>query len=111
MAEEDQNINQAVEGEDLLAVSTIRAIEAAADKQLDSLYRSVEPLSKVGYHKFVDQLSRQAYAYGWPSVILNLGTPDLSDEEYDALSDDRYDTYQSLITYTHFSSNYDFTIR
>ena len=51
------------------------AIDASArvtaDKQLDTMYKTVESLSGSNYHKFKQQLQRHAFAYGWPDYILD----------------------------------------
>ena len=46
------------------------AADLRAEKQLDTMYTSVDPLNDVGFHKFSLQLHRQAFRYDWPSWIL-----------------------------------------
>ena len=53
------------------AAAAAANIKLAADKQLETLYKTVEPLKDVGYHKFREQLNRQSYAYEWPAHILD----------------------------------------
>ena len=52
------------------AQATIDKLHASADKQLETMYKAVSKLKDVGYHKFVTQLQRHAYAYGWAPEIL-----------------------------------------
>ena len=40
----------------------LRAVRNTADKQLETMYKSVVSLSEAGYHKFVAKLQREAYA-------------------------------------------------
>ena len=42
-----------------------------ADKQLETMYKSVDKLKDVGFPKFQDQLDRQAFAYEWGAHILD----------------------------------------
>jgi hypothetical protein len=72
----------------VLSASTVRDISSAADKQLETMYKTVKPLKEVGPHKFTAQLTRQAYAYGWPPHILDRSIDDLTDEERKAQHDD-----------------------
>ena len=51
--------------------ATDAATRLTADKQLDTLYKTVGSLVGPDYHKFRQQLQRQAYAYGWPDYILD----------------------------------------
>jgi hypothetical protein len=47
------------------------AIKRNADKQLDTMYQTVDKLNDVGYYKFKQLLERQAYCYEWPDFILD----------------------------------------
>ena len=45
---------------------------ADADKQLGVMYNAVGTLKELGYHEWRGCLAQQAYAYAWPSWILDL---------------------------------------
>ena len=51
------------------------AIRQTAEKQLETMYKTVECLKDTDFAKFKDQLGRQAYAYEWDAHILNPGLP------------------------------------
>jgi hypothetical protein len=42
-----------------------------AEKQLETMYKTVETLKKVGFPKFHEQLLRQSFAYEWSPFILD----------------------------------------
>ena len=42
-----------------------------AEKQLETMYKTVEKLQVVGFPKFHEQLQRQAFAYEWDGCILD----------------------------------------
>ena len=42
-----------------------------AEKQLETMYKTVETLKKVGFPKFHEQLLRQSFAYEWSPHILD----------------------------------------
>ena len=44
---------------------------STAEKQLETMYKTVEKLHDVGFAKFHEQLQRQAFAYEWGGFILN----------------------------------------
>ena len=46
------------------------AIRQTAEKQLETMYKTVECLKDTNFAKFKDQLGRQAYAYEWDAHIL-----------------------------------------
>ena len=48
---------------------------ANADKQLDTLYKTVGELKEIGYPKFKEQLRKQSFAYEWDDHILDLTLP------------------------------------
>ena len=50
---------------------TDEAICRDADKQLATMYGTVDTLSSSGYFNFRKSLELQAYAYDWPGYILN----------------------------------------
>ena len=54
------------------------AIKRNADKQLDTMYQTVDKLNEVGFPKFKQLIERQAYCYEWPKFILdrNVEVPD-----------------------------------
>ena len=56
---------------DPAAAAAAAATLLNADKQLDTMYKTVGSLKDTEYHKFQKQLQLQAYAYGWPSYILS----------------------------------------
>ena len=47
------------------------AADSRAEKQLEAMYKSVDALKDVDFHKFYQQIGRQEYAYGWPGWILD----------------------------------------
>jgi hypothetical protein len=46
-----------------------------AEKQLETMYKTVEKLQDVGFPKFQEQLQRQAFAYEWGAYILDALQP------------------------------------
>jgi hypothetical protein len=53
------------------AATVIREMQQAADKQLDTMYKTVGLVKDVGYSKFVTQLLRHAWSYNWDPAILD----------------------------------------
>jgi hypothetical protein len=53
------------------ALALNNQITATADKQLETMYKTVETLKVVGFSKFQEQLKRQAFAYEWGGYILD----------------------------------------
>ena len=60
------------------AAIVVRELTARADKQLETIYRTVASLKDTGFHKFSTQLQRQAYAYKWEKAICDMATPALT---------------------------------
>ena len=58
------------------AALTLRNLTiSTADKQLESMYKTVEKLQDVGFPKFQEQLIRQAFACEWEDCILDATQP------------------------------------
>jgi hypothetical protein len=53
------------------AATALRELHQAADKQLDTMYKTVGLVKDVGYPKFVTQLLRHAWSYEWDPAILD----------------------------------------
>ena len=71
-----------------------RDLHARADKQLETMYRTVGSLKDIGFHKLSVQLLRQAYAYKWKPAICDLATTALTAEEI--LAEDDLDTAEAI---------------
>ena len=68
----------------------IRDAYSSADKQLSTMYKTVERIKQTGYTKFVQQLRRASWSYGWAPEILDLTTVALTPAQVlaaDALAD------------------------
>ena len=72
----------------------VRELHARADKQLETMYRTVGSLKDIGFHKLSVQLLRQAYAYNWEPAICDMATPALTVEEI--LTEDGLDTAEAI---------------
>ena len=58
-----------------------RDIERDAIKAIDVMEKQVDDLDKSDYHKFKNQLSRQAFTFNWPNYILDLSDNGAPDQE------------------------------
>ena len=62
------------------------------EKQLDTLYKAVEPLSKLGFLKFIKCIKRQAYAYNWDEHLYDVGVNALTTAQMGTLVGKRADS-------------------
>ena len=66
--------------------------EIRGEKQLDTLYKAVDPLSKLGFLKFMKCIKIQAYAYNWAENIYDVGTHAQSQAQLNTLVRRRADS-------------------
>ena len=52
----------------------VAKVEARGEKQLETLYKAVEPLTQLGFFKFIACIKRQAYAYNWAGHLYDVTT-------------------------------------
>jgi hypothetical protein len=70
------------------SANVARELNSRADKQLETIYKTVGALKDLGFHKFSTQLMRQAYAYDWDPTICNMATTALTAAQIAAADDD-----------------------
>lgn len=66
--------------------------ETRGEKQLDTLYKAVDPLSKLGFLKFMKCIKIQAYAYNWADHLYDVGTPAQTQTQLNTLVRKRADS-------------------
>ena len=69
----------------------VAKVEARGEKQLETLYKAVEPLTQLGFFKFIACIKRQAYAYNWAGHLYDVGVPELSASLLSAITTKRSD--------------------
>ena len=68
----------------------VAKIEARSEKQLETLYKAVEPLSKLGFLKFIACIKRQAFAYEWAKHLYDVTENELTATQMTRLIENRH---------------------